>query len=52
VIQEIVAYGIGVLAVGWLALRWFRRRAAPTCCGEKTCPAVADAMRRLNDAQR
>jgi hypothetical protein len=48
--QDWIAYGLGLLAVAYLAWRAWRRRRAGTCCGEKECGAVRDVLRRLERA--
>lgn len=45
--QEYAAYGIGLLALGYMAWRYMARRAANTCCGEKECPAAKRVVDRL-----
>ena len=45
--QEIATYGVGLLALGYIAWRWMARRAANTCCGEKECPAAKRVVDRL-----
>jgi len=46
-VQEIAVSLIIAAAVGWLAWRWLRRRAAGNCCGETECPAAKQTLRRL-----
>ena len=45
--QEICAYGIGALAVGFLLVRYLRRRSSGNCCGKKICPAMAETLKKL-----
>jgi len=44
--QEIGACLLGLLAVGYVALRLVRRRRG-NCCGEAECPAAKELGRRL-----
>ena len=50
--QELVAYGLGLLAVGFLVLRYVRRRASANCCGEAECPAAAETVRKIAQTRR
>jgi hypothetical protein len=50
--QELVAYAIGLLAVGFLLVRYLRRRASASCCGEAECPAAAETARKLARSRR
>ncbi len=45
--QEMVAFGIGALALGYLLLRKLRRRASGNCCGEKQCPASGSIVDKI-----
>jgi hypothetical protein len=48
-VQEIATYAIVGAAVGFLAVRYLRRRATGNCCGEKECPAARDMARKIAD---
>jgi hypothetical protein len=50
--QELVAYAILVLAVGFLVVRYVGRRASANCCGEAECPAAAETVRKLARSRR
>ena len=45
--QELIAYALGLSAVGYLAWRLVRRRLAGTCCGERECPAAKRIAQRI-----
>ena len=45
--QQIVAFGIGALALGYLLWRNLRRRASGNCCGEKQCPASGNIVDKI-----
>ena len=38
--QEIAAFLLGALALGYLGSRLIRKRATGNCCGETECPAT------------
>ena len=46
--QEFIAYALGTVALGYLALRVVRRRLAGNCCGEKECPAAKEIVQRFD----
>jgi hypothetical protein len=46
--QEIAVLVIGVVAAGYLLVRYLRRRASANCCGEKECPAAKQTVRDLS----
>jgi len=50
--QELVAFGIGALALGFLLLRKLRRRAGGNCCGEKQCPASGNIVDKIKSHSR
>ena len=45
--QEMIAFGLGALAFGYLLLRYLRRRASGNCCGEKECPASGNIVDKI-----
>ena len=45
--QEIVAFSIGALALGYMLFRYLRRRASGNCCGEKECPASGNIVDKI-----
>jgi len=51
-IQQLLAYAIGLLAVGFLVTRYLRRRASANCCGQAECPAAAETVRKLAQPRR
>ena len=50
--QEFVTYAIGALAVGFLALRYLRRRKSACSCGQGKCPAAAETLAELRRVKR
>ena len=45
--QEVLAFGLGALALAYLAWRGLRRRASGNCCGEPECPAAKQMVERV-----
>jgi hypothetical protein len=45
--QEIAAFAVAALAVAYLVVRHFRRRATGNCCGEKECPAAKGMVEKI-----
>ena len=45
--QEWIAYLLVGGAAAYLVVRFFVRRAAGTCCGEKECPASKEMVRKI-----
>ncbi len=46
-LQEIIAFGTGALALGYLLWRKLHKRASGNCCGEKQCPAASGVVDKI-----
>jgi hypothetical protein len=46
-VQELGAFLVGALALGYLAWRHVRGRASGNCCGEAECPAAKATLDKL-----
>ena len=49
--QEWIAYLLVGAAAGYLVVRYFVRRTAGTCCGEKECPASKEMVRKIEQVK-
>ncbi len=45
--QEIAVFVVGAIALGYLVMRYARKRATGNCCGEKECPAAREMVDKI-----
>ena len=46
--QELGAFLLGAVALGYLAWRKLRKRASGNCCGEAECPAARATVDKIS----